>query len=279
MTEKIYSTITGTGKYIPTQTISNNNFIDSDFKDTNGSNFEQTNEYIIEKFEQITTIKERRYVSADLTTSDIAWLAAEDALKTSNTDREKLDYLIVAHNFGELKNGNKEVDILPSLAARVKKKLGIVNPDTVAYDLPFGCPGWLQAMIQADYYIKSGDAQKILVIGAEILSRVSDPHDRDSMIYADGAGATILSACKSQSPTGILAHKTRSDTLEYSEMLYMGKSYAQTNGTKEGTYLKMNGRKLYQYALKNVPAAIQSCLHKSGVELSQIKKLLIHQAN
>ena len=279
MSEKTYSVICGTGKYIPTKIIPNDAFLGNHFTDASGQTFTQSNIDIIEKFEQITTISQRRYADDNMGTSDLGWLAAEDALKSSEVNREELDYIIFAHNFGELKHGNTGVDILPSLAARVKKKLNIVNPNTVAYDLPFGCPGWLQAMIQADYYIKSGDAHNVLVIGADILSRISDPHDRDSMIYADGAGATLLTSQKSNTPIGILAHKTRSDTLEHSEMLFMGGSYLPENGTKEGVYLKMHGRKLYQYALNHVPGAIQACLHKSGIPLREIKKVLIHQAN
>ncbi len=82
--------------------------------------------------------------------------SAEDALETSGINKEELDYVIVAHNFGDVTNENKQLDIVPSLAARVKHKLKIENPYAVAYDVPFGCPGWLQAIIQADYFIKSG---------------------------------------------------------------------------------------------------------------------------
>ena len=279
MSKKIYSVICATGKYIPTNIIPNEVFLNNHFTDNSGKKFSQSNVEIIEKFEQITTINQRRFANDNLTTSDIGWLAAEDALNSSRIDRESLDYIIFAQNFGELKHGNTGVDILPSLASRVKKKLNIKNPNTVAYDLLFGCPGWLQAMIQADYYIKSGDAQNVLVIGADILSRISDPHDRDSMIYADGAGATLLTSQISSRPTGILTHKTRSDTLDHSEMLFMGDSYLPENGTKKGIYLKMHGRKLYQYALNHVPRAIQACLNKSGIPLGDIKKVLIHQAN
>jgi 3-oxoacyl-[acyl-carrier-protein] synthase-3 len=214
-----------------------------------------------------------------LETSDIAFYAAIDAIKSANIDREELDYIIVAHNFGDIKNDNKRLDIVPSLAARVKHKLEIKNPNTVAYDLPFGCPGWLQGIIHADYFIKSGDAKKVLVIGAEVLSRVSDPHDRDSMLYADGAGAAILESRKSDHPQGILAHKTRSDTLLYSKMLYMGKSHNTDYENNEDTFLKMSGRKLYQYALERVPEAIKACMKKADVHLSEISKVLIHQAN
>ncbi len=279
MNGTIYSVITGTGSYIPTKCMRNEDFLTNEFYEINGKKLDKTNQEIIDKFLEITTIAERRYVTDDLTTSDIAYYSAVEAIKSANIDKEELDYIIVAHNFGDLKADNKQLDIVPSLAARVKHKLEIKNPYTVAYDLPFGCPGWLQGIIQADYFIKSGDAKKILVIGADILSRISDPHDRDSMLYADGAGATILEAKKSDTPIGILAHKTRSDTFLYSKMLFMGKSYNPDIENKDNSFLKMNGRKLYQYALENVPQAIKDCLEKSNTHLSEIKKVLIHQAN
>jgi 3-oxoacyl-[acyl-carrier-protein] synthase III len=279
MKTSIYSVITGTGNYIPSECIRNEDFLDHEFYDTGGKQLGKTNREIIDKFLEITTIAERRHVTDNLVTSDIAYYAALEAIKSANIDKETLDYIIVAHNFGDVKNDNKRSDIVPSLAARVKHKLEIVNPYTIAYDLPFGCPGWVQAIIQADYFIKSGDVKKILVIGAEVLSRVSDPHDRDSMLYADGAGAVVLEARESDDPVGILAHKTRSDTFLYSQMLYMGESYKPNNGTKDDIFLKMNGRKLYQYALETVPQAIKDCLEKSNIHLSEIKKVLIHQAN
>lgn len=277
--KSIYSTITGTGSYIPTKRVKNEDFLHHTFYESDGTPIEKVPQEIIDKFAQITTITERLHVSDDLVTSDIAHKAAENALQNSKINREALDYVIVAHNFGDIKAGANRTDIVPSLAARVKQKLGIENPFCVAYDIPFGCPGWLQAIIQADYFIKSGDAKKILVIGADILSRVSDPHDRDSMIYADGAGATLLEATESEQPTGILAHATRSDTLDYSHMLYMGKSNNPDYENPEDLFLKMNGRRLYQYALENVPQAIQTCLQKADVPLEEIKKVLIHQAN
>jgi len=278
MSRNIYSIITGTGKYIPTRVVKNEDFLDKEFYDGNGSKIDKPNQEIIEKFQAITTIAERRYVTDDLVASDIGFFAAEDALSSSGIDKESLDYIIVAHNFGDIRNGNRELDIVPSLAARVKYRLGIENPNTVAYDLPFGCPGWLQGMIQGDYFIKSGDAKRVMVIGAEVLSRVCDPHDRDSMIYADGAGAVILEGKESNTPIGMLAHSSRSDTILYSKMLYMGDSY-NSNAVCGGQYLKMNGRKLYQYALETVPKSIKACLDKAGVSLDHVKKILIHQAN
>ncbi len=279
MKEAIYSVITGTGSYIPTRRVKNEEFNNTEFYDTDGTKLNKTNEEIIDKFLEITTIAERRYVTDDLVTSDIAYFAAHDAILSAKIDKESLDYIIVAHNFGDVKSNNSRLDIVPSLAARVKYRLQIENPNTIAYDIPFGCPGWLQGIIQGDYFIKSGDAKKVLVIGADTLSRISDPHDRDSMLYADGAGATILEAKKSETPIGILAHKTRSDTQIHSKMLFMGKSYNPNIENKNDVFLKMNGRKLYQYALENVPQAIESCLEKSGTHINDISKVLIHQAN
>ncbi|MBU0764122.1 MAG: ketoacyl-ACP synthase III [Bacteroidetes bacterium] len=277
--EAIYSVITGTGNYIPAKRIRNEDFLVNEFFDTDGRKLEKSNLEIIEKFREITTITERRHVNENQVTSDIAYYAALDAIESANIDKEELDYIIVAHNFGDVRNDNKRSDIVPSLAARVKHKLEIKNPDAIAYDLPFGCPGWLQAIIQADYFIKSGDAKKILVIGAEVLSRVSDPHDRDSMLYADGSGAAVLEARKSDKPVGILAHKTRSDSFLYADMLHMDKSYNPDRENKDDLFLKMSGRRLYQYALERVPQAIKDCLEKSKIHLSEIKKVLIHQAN
>ena len=163
MSSDNYSVITGTGSYIPTEQISNNEFLKNQFFNRDGKLINKTNQEIVDQFKAITTIEERRYVSKDLLTSDIAYFAAIKAIESSKINKEELDYIIVAHNFGDIKHNNKQVDIVPGLAARVKNRLEIRNPYTIAYDLPFGCPGWLQGMIQANYFIKSGDAKKILV--------------------------------------------------------------------------------------------------------------------
>ncbi len=278
MSKQIRSIITGTGSYIPEKVVRNEDFLEWEFYGNNGEKLAKANQVIVDKFEAITTIAERRHVPGNLKTSDIATFAAQAAIQSAGIDPETLDYIIFAHNFGDIAQGKRELDIVPTLAARVKHQLKIANPYAVAYDLPFGCPGWVQGMIQANYYIKSGDAKKVLVIGAEVLSRVCDPHDRDSMIYADGAGAVLLEALETDEEVGILAHKTRSDTLDHAHMLFMGNSYNE-DINPHTHFLKMYGRKLYQYALTNVPTAMQACLEKSGVPLANIKKILIHQAN
>ena len=272
------SVITGTGHFIPDLKIGNDHFLTASFYDANSKKLSKSNEEITRKFEEITTISERRYARSGMMTSDLGYLAGKSAIDNAKINAEELDYIIVAHNFGDVKPGSNRTDIVPSLAARVKKKLGIKNPACVAYDMIFGCPGWLQSLIQADYFLRSGDAKKALVIGSDVLSRVSDVHDIDSMIYADGAGAVILESHETDDQSGIIAHLTRSDALEYADLLFMDHSYKQQDGD-QNIYLKMYGRKLYQYALIHVPSAIKACLEKAGVHLKEVKKLFIHQAN
>jgi 3-oxoacyl-[acyl-carrier-protein] synthase III len=271
--------IAATGSYLPERRVANEEFERHEFIDpATGQPYPLPPTEIVAKFEQITGIGERRYVTDDLMTSDIAALAAVEALSSSAIDPESLDYVIVAHNFGDVAHGNRRSDFVPSLAARVKAKIGIRNPRAIAYDLPFGCPGWLQGVIQADYFLKSGDADRALVIGAETLSRVCDPHDRDSMIYSDGAGAVVLEARVASEPTGILSHAARSDTAEHAFLLWMGPSSSPEHANGE-LYLKMDGHKVYEYAVRTVPEVVQECLAKAGASLEQVKKVFIHQAN
>jgi len=277
MIDSNYSVIIGTGSYIPPTRVHNNDFLTNEFYDPEGELLGQTNDEIVGKFERITGITERRHVTDDLVTSDIAFYAAKDALESSRIEKETLDYIILAHNFGDVRANNRRADLVPCLAARVKHKLEIRSHRTVAYDLIFGCPGWLQAVIQANYYLTSGDAKRILVIGAETLSRVSDPHDRDSMIYADGAGATVLETMKSSEPVGILSHTERSEA-QHAQMLHMDRSNKRDYKGDE-LFLKMQGHKLYEYALETVPGVMKESIEKAGLSLSDVNKVLIHQAN
>ena len=269
-----HSIITGTGSYIPPVKVPNRQFLENEFYEADGTKNPKANADIVNKLQEITCIRERRYIEDDLTTSDMAYLAAENAL--NGMDRESLDYIIVAQNLGDVKTDNITPDMVPTIAARVKHKLRIKNPYTVAYDIPFGCPGWLQGMITADYYIKSGDAQKVMIIGAETLSRVSDPHDVDCMIYSDGAGATVLEA--SENGGGVLAHVTRSDTYENAYLLTLGHSYRPNRSGSE-LFVKMQGHDIYKYAVRTVPKVVKQSLDKAGLTLRDVDKVLIHQAN
>lgn len=276
--QRIYTVIIGSGCYIPTRIITNNDFLTSSFYDESGHKLTRPTAEIIPKFSDITGILERRYVTDDLVASDIAVLAAMSAIDNAKIDAETLDYIIVAHNFGDIKEENRRSEFVPALASRVKHRLGIKNPDTVCYDLPFGCAGWLQGLIQADFYIHAGQAKRVLVIGAETLSRICDPHDRDSMLYADGAGAVIVEARESDTPLGILSHSSHTYA-EHAFILRMDKSNNPDYLPKDQLFLKMQGRTLYEQALKVVPLVIKESLEKADVPVEGIAKILIHQAN
>lgn len=279
MTRRVYTKIVGTGSFLPERIITNDHFKSFSFFDAGTKQpLEKSNDEIIQKFKEITNISERRWISDHMHNSDMATEAVRNALKSSGIDPESLDFIIVAHNFGDVDPVSTRVDILPSLSNRVKAKLGIVNPACFCHDIISGCPGWTQGMITADAYIRSGMAKRGVIIGSDVLSRISDPHDRDSLIYADGAGATIVEAVESDEPIGIISHSSRTDSVHYWNLLTNGKSF---NPDFEGNdqFIKMAGHKLYVYAITNVPGVVKESIDKAGLHLSDIKKVLIHQAN
>jgi 3-oxoacyl-[acyl-carrier-protein] synthase-3 len=281
--------ITGTGSYIPGEVRSNRDFAIREFYNERLQRIFVDSEVLIGKFEQITGIAQRRYAHEDMNASDMAALAAATAIQDAGTDPETIDQLIVAHNFGDVPKHTCQSDAVPSLASRVKRALSIRNPGCVAYDLLFGCPGWLQGLIQADAYIKAGLARKCLVIGTETLSRVIDPCDRDSMIYSDGAGAVVLEGSghgrersgingATGAGSGILGAISQTHALAESDYITLGRSYSPS-ADPHTRYLKMQGRKVYEFALKTVPAAMKACLEACKVNIGQIKKIFLHQAN
>lgn len=268
--------ITGTGSYIPSIIVKNEYFLEHEFLGADGTSFGHSNTVIIEKFKSITGIAERRYADPTLKTSDLGYLAAEKAIEDAKIDREELDHIIFAHNFGDLTPGKIQGDTLPSLATRVKHLLKIKNPHCVAYDIIFGCPGWIEGVVQAQAFIKSGMAKKCLVIGGETLSRITDEHDRDSMIYSDGAGAAVI---EKGPPSGeIIAHASVSHANGEAYYLFFDKTY-NDEGCPNTRYIKMHGRKIYEFACTHVPRAMADCLDKSGVDIDEVKKIFIHQAN
>jgi 3-oxoacyl-[acyl-carrier-protein] synthase-3 len=270
--------ITGSGSYIPSHIKTNQEFALQEFYSEDHERIVAPPNEIVEKFKDITGIEERRYADKGVNTSDMATDAARKAIKDSGIDPETLDQIIVAHNFGNVLKGTIQTDVLPAISSRVKQALGIRNPNCVPYDILFGCPGWIQGVIQADAYIKAGIAKKCLVIGAETLSRVIDIYDRDSMIFSDGAGATIIEVDESEGNSGILACSVQSHCIDEAYFLHFGKSNLP-GSDPDVRYLKMKGRKVYEYAIKHVPLAMKACLEKAGVHVSEVKKFFLHQAN
>ncbi|WP_298298363.1 ketoacyl-ACP synthase III [Hydrotalea sp.] len=270
--------ITGTGCYIPEVIKLNKDFYVNHFYDENGQPITLPSNVIAEKFKNITGIEARRYAPGNMNNVDMAIAAASAAIADAGIDKETIDQIILAHNFGNVIQHTIQTDTMPALASRVKHGLGIRNPQCIPYDIVFGCPGWLQGIIQADAFIKAGVAKKCLVIGTETLSRVIDIYDRDSMIFSDGAGACVISAKETDEPVGILSFSVQSHSLEELDYLYMGKSNFPHSDPRV-RYIKMKGRKVYEYAMRYVPAAMKDCLDKSGVDIKNLKMIFLHQAN
>jgi 3-oxoacyl-[acyl-carrier-protein] synthase III len=270
--------IVGTGSHVPERVVPNAHFACHQFRGRDGHALLGANADLLRQFEAITGIRERRWAAEDLTASDLGADAAEKALADAAVDPETLDYLVVAHNFGDVRAGSARVDAVPALAARIKNRLRIVNPRCIALDVVFGCPGWLQGVILVDALIRAGEIRRALVVGAETLSRVCDPHDRDSLLYGDGAGAVVLEGLETSERVGILARGARSDTLEHSTILGVGPSY-DASRTCDGPFIKMEGRRVYKYAVTTVAPAIKEVLDQAGVTLDDVTQLLLHQAN
>jgi len=273
------SVITGTGAYIPNEVKSNRDFTANNFYNETHHKIDVAPLEVVEKFKAITGIEERRYAPSEMTSSGMAAIAAREAIAISGVDPETIDQLILAHNFGDVMKHSIQSDAVPSLASRVKHELGIKNPNCIAYDILFGCPGWLQGLIQADAFFKAGIARKALVIGTETLSRVIDSYDRDSMIFSDGAGASVIEYRETgENGSGIIGSSVQSHCLDEAYYINMGKSNFPGSDPRV-KYIKMKGRKVYEYAVKHVPQAMKDCLDKSGVGISELKKVFIHQAN
>ncbi|WP_185861195.1 3-oxoacyl-ACP synthase III family protein [Blattabacterium cuenoti] len=276
----IRSIITGTGHYLPNQIIKRDHFLKKVFYDKRGLKIEKSNEEIINKFQKITEIEERRYVNERLLNSDIAAFAAKKALINSKIYKEKIDYIISAHNYGDIHPISYQSDFMPSIAAKVKNKLKIKNQKCKPYDMIFGCTGWIEGMILAHQLLRSKHAKNILITSSETLSQVIDPHDRNAMIFSDGAGAAVLSAIEylENEKYGILHYDTQCNNNEELYYLTNGPSL-NPNYKKSLVNIRMNGRRIYEYALTEVPNMLKNILDHANLHIKNISKILIHQAN
>jgi len=275
---KIKAEIIGLGSYIPTKVVPNSHFLDWEFYDAKGNKFDTPNEVIIEKFKAITGIEERRWMEDDMVASEMAVIAAQRAIEDSGIDPDDLDYIIAATNFGDVEKGNYFSDFMPAVASRIKNELKLSNPKAIAFDVIFGCPGWLQSLIMANQFMKAGDAKYAMVVGVEALSRVIDPHDRDAMIFADGAGVAIVKLNTDENGSGILSYKMVSHAHPQAELLFNDTSF-NPNYNQKAKFIRMLGHKIYEYALNEVPAAMKAAMDESGYEIDDLKKVFIHQAN
>lgn len=369
-TKQSYSVILGTGMHdiSSDRVISNESIQSCIFFDAKKNRIPLPTPEIVTKFEAITGIRQRHYAANDKLTSTLGIEAGENAINSSGINRDEIDCVIFAHNFGDVATKKDKVDSVPTFASRIKNHLKIENPAVIAYDIAvggndalldlklvkehlglnshdlvlvvhdyeteamldiaeeqlrkcpiyqeqlhsivvihflgkkqslarkvqenlhlnhpnilvydlfFGCPGFLQATIQADALIKDGKTKKALIIGAEILSRVAEKEDRDYMIYADGAGAIILGTVESSTPIGILSHKVRSDTIQDAFMITMGNPYNPNTDPQE-IFLKMLGTRVHRHALSKIPSMIKEALEEAGLSIQDIAKMVCHQPN
>jgi 3-oxoacyl-[acyl-carrier-protein] synthase-3 len=270
--------IIGSGSFVPEQILSNQDFHNQSFYTEDSQIIDRPPEEISRKFQEITGIRNRRWADADMSSSDLAFQAAQRAIEDAGIDPETLDQIIVAHNFGDIEKGTIQSEAVPSIASRVKNKLGIKNAGCIGYDILFGCPGWVQGLIQTEAYFKAGMAKRALVIGSETLSRVIDRYDRDSMLFSDGAGAAVLEFKEPEHNEGVLSTAAATFAEEEVDYLFMTKGY-KPDADKKVKFMKMKGRKVYEFALKHVPAAMKACLDKANISIDEVKKIFIHQAN
>lgn len=262
---------------MPERRIANAFFINNIFMDSMGVPSSKPTAEIIGKLEQITGIKERGYISEKGDSVPLMVAASEHALADWGKDKNLIDGIIVAHNAGNMLEGRDGFHTVPNMAALLKNKLGIENFECFAYDLLFGCPGWLQGVIQAHQAIQMGDAKHVLVIGIEVASRLLDPHDLDSMILADGCGAAVISASDTGDDSGIISYATFSHALEDISCIYLDRSFNKE--ITAPTLFKMNGKDVYKYATVWVPKVIKKALDKAGLTASDVDMFLFHQAN
>ena len=269
--------ITGTGSFLPGKIMSNEDFMGHTFYKSNGERITKPTSEIVQKLRDISGIRERRYIEDHQDSADLGAIAGRKAIEDAGVDMETVDGIIVAHNFGNMVHGDRAHHLIPNLAALVKHKIGIKNPKCTAFDVLYGCPGWLLAMQQAHMAIASGYNKRLLVVGVEVISRILDPHDMDTMLFGDGAGAVLVDAVEEEEKRGILYYESVSHCEEEVEYLEMGDSYNPESTI--GTTVKMKGKKVYRYAVNEVPSVVTSCLEKTGIQLADVTKILAHQAN
>ncbi len=249
--------IMGTGSYVPERILTNNDL--AKIVDTN-------DEWITTR----TGIRERRIASDDEATSDLAFKAAEKAIMDAGIDKNEIELIIVATMTQD--------HLTPSTAALVQDKLGI---KAAAFDVSAACTGFIYGFTAGYSFIKAGIYKKVLVIGAETMSRVTDWEDRGTCIlFGDGAGAVVLGEVETG---GFLASHLAADGSGACELIVPagGSRKAATAETIENreVYLKMNGREVFKFAVKAFPESVENVLTQQNLTADDIDIFIPHQAN
>jgi len=254
-----YSHVLATGGSVPERVVTNDYF---------NNLVEDADTWILSR----TGIRERRFVSADESTSDLATAAAKDALAKGGIDPLDLDCIIVATSTPDM--------ILPATACMVQKNIGAAN--AFAFDMNAVCSSFIYAVETADNFIKSGKYGKVLVIGADTYSKILDFQDKTTCpLFGDGAGALILGS--STEKKGILQSQVKSDGKGW-ELIQVPSSgsrkpiTAETIALRENTF-KMAGKSVFVFATDVIPQIIEDVTAKAGIRPDQLDHIIPHQAN
>jgi 3-oxoacyl-[acyl-carrier-protein] synthase-3 len=251
--------ILGTGSYFPKKVLTN-------------ADLEKMVDTSDEWISTRTGIKERRIVEKNETTSDLAYMASLEVLKSSNISPQQIDLILVATITPDM--------FFPSTACFLQKKLGLNS--TPAFDLFAACSGFIYGITAARAFIESGLYKTILLVGAETLSKITDWTDRNTcVLFGDGAGAMVLSA--SEENDDVLSTYIGSDG-SYSDLLFIpggGSANPATIETITQKFhtVKMQGKDVFKAAVPKMALAAQKALELSGKKLEEINLFIPHQAN
>ena len=256
MTERIYSRIAGTGSYLPSKVLTNDDL--AKIVDT-------SDEWIATR----TGIRERHIAAEGETTVDLGLHAAQRALEAAGVEASQIDLIVFGTTTPDL--------VFPSSACLLQQRLGIAGCG--AFDVNAACSGFLYALSVADKFIRTGDAKTVLVVGAETLTRMVDWTERTTcVLFGDGAGAVVL---KADAETGILSTHLHADGSK-KELLWnpVGVSVGfDTSAHNAGVRIEMAGSDVFKYAVKALDSVVEETLEANGLDRHDIDWLIPHQAN
>lgn len=256
----LYSKIIGTGSYLPPKRVTNQDLASQLAE----KGVETSDEWIVSR----SGISARHYAATDVQSSDLAVEAAKRALDMAGMSPNDIDLIILATSTPDHFGG------FPSTACVVQRKLGITN-GSAAFDVQAVCSGFVYGVSVADSFIKSGAHRNVLVIGAEVFSRILNFEDRTTcVLFGDGAGAMVLTA---SSEPGVLATKLHADG-SHGDILCVPGSVS--GGAVEGSaFLYMDGQAVFKLAVSVLEKVANEALDAAGMSASEIDWLIPHQAN
>lgn len=254
--QRIYSRIAGTGSYLPSKVLTNDDL--SKIVDT-------SDEWIVSR----TGIRERHIAADGETTGDLAFHAAVRALEAAGVEASELDLIVLGTTTPDL--------VFPSTACLLQHRLGADG--CAAFDVNAACSGFIFALSVADKFIRTGSAKTVLVVGSETLTRMVDWSERTTcVLFGDGAGAVVL---KADTETGILSTHLHADGGK-KELLWspVGVSVGFNESEKNaGVRIRMAGSDVFKYAVKALDAIVEETLSANGIDRHDIDWLIPHQAN